>query len=322
MRKQFLVLILGLFLLMICGAPALHAQLGIRRLNITVTDTSGAGIPDVKIKVTCPDVSGLKVEEKTNKKGLATVSLLEEAKKINLYMEKEGYQPLKTEEPFSVKLGTTDKTYVMYRNDEMTPEQKKEVDEKQHEATADFNKGIELFEAGNFKDCIDEFNKALEIRPDWLEAYQNLSAAYFRLENYEKAIEYAKKTLELDPKLVQSVRLLTVAYSKLGDEKTARMYEEKLRKMEGVKISAEEYFNMGAVAANEHNDQQALEHFKKAVEVKPDYAEAHYQLALCMIRLGKTEEAVPELQKYLEIAPDGKDAANTKQLLQAFSKTK
>jgi tetratricopeptide (TPR) repeat protein len=296
----------------------LYAQLNIRRINFLILDTENKPVQGAIVRITSPDQKGFNLEENTNKKGVAVVTLISTVKNIYVEVESEGYQSLKTKNTIKPPLGTTDKRYTLFRLGELTPEQKKEAAEKKWKAKMHFEKGVELFGEKDFEECIEEFNKALEYNPDWLEVYQNLAGAYFSLENYEEAIKYAKKTLEIDPELALSIRLLMVAYSKLGDEETARKYEDQYRKMEGVEISGEEHFNMGAVAANEGNDEKALGHFRKAVEVKPEFADGHYQLALCLIRLGRSDEALPSLEKYLELAPEGKEAGNAKALLQAF----
>ena len=175
---------------------------------------------------------------------------------------------------------------------------------------------MELFQVEDFSGAGEQFKKAVETKPDFLEAHQNLAAAYFQAELYQEAIEAAKKALEIKPDSVQTLKLISVSYSRLGDEKTALEYQDKLKALSGAEFSPEEIFNMGAVAANEGRDEEAAEYFRKVTELKPDFALAYYQLGLTYFRLKYMEAAKTVLEKYLELDPEGENAKTAQALLQ------
>ena len=298
-----------------------------RRLKLEVKGTDNCPIDGVKITLTSPEKSDFKKTVVTDKKGQVIFLVQMEIKNANFLLEKKGYKNLndyvilkrirKSQEDLYYE-----RSFILYRTDELTPEEKVQQYESTKQALSFFNKGMELFQAEDFSGSVEQFKKAIEIKADFLEAYQNLAAAYFRKESYKNAIEAAKKALEINPNLVQTLKLISVTYSKMGDEKTALEYQDKLKKLPGAEFSPEEIFNMGAVEANEGRDEEAEKLFKKATEMKPDFALAYYQLGLVSFRLKKMEEAKAALEKYLKIEPDGENAKTSKTLIQYINKEK
>ena len=267
-----------------------------RRLKLEVKDTDGKPIEGVKITLTTPEKDDYKKVVSTNKKGQTTFLLHMEIKNVNFLLEKEGYQNLQDSKELR-RIRTSQEalyyehSFILYRTDELSPEQKIQQYKASQEALSFFNKGMELFQVEDFSGASEQFKKAVETKPDFLEAHQNLAAAYFQAELYQEAIEAAKKALEIKPDTAQTLKLISVSYSRLGDEKTALEYQDKLKELSDAEFSPEEIFNMGAVAANEGRDEEAAEYFRKATEMKPDFALAYYQLGLTYFRLKYMEAA-------------------------------
>jgi tetratricopeptide (TPR) repeat protein len=63
-----------------------------------------------------------------------------------------------------------------------------------------YNKGIFLFELGNYLEAKEYFDKALEINPQFIIALNNKGSLLYKLENYKGSIEYYDKALAIDEK--------------------------------------------------------------------------------------------------------------------------
>jgi len=307
-------------ILLILGCALLFSQTAARRVLIEVKDTTGKPVEKVKITITNSERGDFKKEYFTNKKGQSAFFLPLEIKAAGFLLEKEGYQNhQETVQLTSVKKSQEEMSYeipfVLFQVNELTPDQQRQTQEVNRKALGFFDKGIEFFNSGNFKDAIGQFERALEAKPDFLEALENLASAYFRAEQYEKAIGAAQKVAEINPQSPQMVKLISVAYSKLGDEKKALEYQEKLKSFPDTEFSAEELYNMGVVEANKGNDGEATKYFEKATLAKPDFALAHYHLGLCYFRLNNGAGAKKELEKYLSLEPEGEYAKTAKALL-------
>lgn len=310
---------LTLFLLFL-GYSCLYSQTSARRVLVEVRDSSHRPIDKVKITVSSIERNPLRKEYFTTKRGQAAFLLPIEIKSADFILEKEGYQRHQE----SVELTKVRKLqdemsyqipFTLYLINELTPAQRLQKQDVDQRVLDSFAKGIELFNSGNFREAIAQFEKSVEVKADFLEAYQNLASSYFRVGEYEKAIETAQKALEIDQKPAQMIKLISVAYSKLGNENRALEYQEKLKYLPDAEFSAEELFNLGVVEANKGKDGEAAEYFEKAVLAKPEFGLAHYQLGLCYFRLNRLEGAKRELEKYLSMEPDGENAKTAKALL-------
>ncbi len=76
-----------------------------------------------------------------------------------------------------------------------------------------------------YERSIEDFNKAIELDPDNAEAYNNRGAAYFYLNQYERAIEDFNKTIELYPNHNKAYNSREMALNKLGDKKGVPGFE-------------------------------------------------------------------------------------------------
>jgi len=61
------------------------------------------------------------------------------------------------------------------------------------------SQSLTLFQAGRYADCIASARKALELRPDYAAAWNNVMAAYNALSDWDNAIAAGEKAATLDP---------------------------------------------------------------------------------------------------------------------------
>jgi tetratricopeptide (TPR) repeat protein len=114
---------------------------------------------------------------------------------------------------------------------------------------------------------IEEYNKALNLDPDYANALNMAAYEYMKLKNFEKAVEYFKRYVSVLPGQPNPLDSLAEAYLRMG------------------KLD------------------QAVENYEKALEVKPDFYASMAALAyVCALREDYSE-ASEWLKKYIEAAP-------------------
>lgn len=105
----------------------------------------------------------------------------------------------------------------------------------QEDAKANFNEASALLAVGENMAAIEKYKKAIDIDPNFSDAYLNLGAAYLNLwhktkseEHLQKSIEASKKSLELASGGYRNRINLGVAYSKLRDKEpeALKLFEE------------------------------------------------------------------------------------------------
>jgi tetratricopeptide (TPR) repeat protein len=131
------------------------------------------------------------------------------------------------------------------------------------------NIGASLAQAGRHQEAIVEYEKALQINPNFGTAYLNMGGSYRYLGNNQKAIECFQKALAIDPNDVNALN------------------------------------NLAAVYAESNKLDEAIIYFKKAIEIDPNNALFHEGLGLAHVKLGQYKEASECFQKAIE--KDSKD---------------
>jgi tetratricopeptide (TPR) repeat protein len=119
-----------------------------------------------------------------------------------------------------------------------------------------------------------EFQKALEINPNYFEAHRLYSIYLRTMKRYPEAIEHAKRCDELNPLLMPAKSHLALTYY------YARQYES------------------------------AAQQYRLLIKDNPEMETAHAGLSAVLLKMGKEEEAVREWQKALTLAGD-EESANT-----------
>ncbi len=78
-----------------------------------------------------------------------------------------------------------------------------------------------------FDKAISDFDKSLEIKPNYIPAYFGLGYCYQKKNNFAKAIYNLEKTIELDPEHLQAYKTIVDIYNKIGNFEKANYYNKK-----------------------------------------------------------------------------------------------
>jgi tetratricopeptide (TPR) repeat protein len=77
------------------------------------------------------------------------------------------------------------------------------------------NQSMAYYHAGRYQECIGACRKALELQPNYAEAYNNICTAYNQLQKYDSAIIACNKAVELKPDFQLAKNNLNWAKSQL-----------------------------------------------------------------------------------------------------------
>ncbi len=124
----------------------------------------------------------------------------------------------------------------------------------------------------NYQKAIEEFNKAIQLNPNYADAYHNLANTFLQSGQPEKAIASYQKSLEINPTIWQS------------------------------------HLALGAIYFDQKDYQQAKSHILEAISIKPNNPDLYSNLGLIYLKIGDYEKAVSSLNKALEIDPNNNRA--------------
>ncbi len=149
---------------------------------------------------------------------------------------------------------------------------------------------------------LEMYQMALDVRPNFGRARNNLGVALRRRGRVEEAIAQYKAALEEDPKFAEARSNLGAAYYSVGRTDEAIREFEMATRSGG--SNAYYYHHLGVIQYQQGHFQEALQQFKKAISRDAGLADARYYLAETYMKLGDREKAIEAYRKTLEVDPN------------------
>jgi tetratricopeptide (TPR) repeat protein/ubiquinone/menaquinone biosynthesis C-methylase UbiE len=161
-------------------------------------------------------------------------------------------------------------------------------------------------ELRQFDLAIDNYKKALVIKPDYSDAFCNIGIVQKKIGDLDESIISYKKAIKFNP-------LHAVAYYHLGNalKEQGKLEEaiEVYNKVLSIKPDyADAYYNLGNALKDQGKLEEAVGVYKKALAIKSDYAKVYNNMGVALKDQGKLEEAIEAYNKAIALKPDYADA--------------
>lgn len=146
------------------------------------------------------------------------------------------------------------------------------------------NSGIDKTNKADFRGALEDFNKSIELNPDWALTYFSKAIVFHNLRRLEDAYENYTKAIELDNKMIDA------------------------------------YYNRAHVLLiekeiSENDIKKALSDLEKSIELDNKFVDAIYYAAVVKMKLKDYKGAVEELDKVLKIEPEAINSRALKKLI-------
>jgi len=132
-----------------------------------------------------------------------------------------------------------------------------------------FLSGILAWEAGNYEQAKTAFKQAIDLDPEYSDAYNNLGILYMRDKEYTEAESAFHKALE-NPLYLTPEKALV---------------------------------NLGKLMEAEKNDKAAEQYYRHAIKLKPGFFQAYYNLGMLFYRLENFRLAAAVFDQAVKLAP-------------------
>ncbi|MBI5063913.1 MAG: tetratricopeptide repeat protein, partial [Desulfatitalea sp.] len=201
---------------------------------------------------------------------------------------------------------------------------------------AHFNKGLIHLHRKEFQAAITDFGKAIELKPQWAQAFNYLGQACEGVNDLERAEQCYAKAHTLDPDMIPACFNLAQRLKARGyQEEATRLFEHavaiqpdsvaainnlgnmyRARQRFDAAIDcyrhilvlepdlAEGHYNLGSALRLNESYQQAAIHLHRAVQLRPDYADAWNNLALTFKNMGDLDRALLCFNRAIALNPD------------------
>jgi len=175
------------------------------------------------------------------------------------------------------------------------------------DAETAFAEGNKLFDANDIERAIEAYKQAVDLNPDFGEAYFQLGISYAIREKAEEMMpanepitEEEEATPTPAPKKSKNKKeeVVRTKKSEKAFENAVKVYKKFLAK--NPKDAAAYYF-IGRSYDKLDEDTDALKSLREAVKINPDNSEYQTELGKILMKLAQYDEAVRVLKKALEL---------------------
>lgn len=173
------------------------------------------------------------------------------------------------------------------------------VNTQESKSVVNYKEGISHTKAGRFAQAVESYQKAIELNPQYAEAYHELGYALFKLGKYNESLEASVKAAKLRPKNAETYRNLGDTYKALNQiDKACENYTQ-------AKNLLPKHFQTITKLANcfiqQGDSESAINTYNDLVKIQPNNAVAHYELGKLYNSLSRSEEAMDEYTKLLKL---------------------
>ncbi|HTG89930.1 MAG TPA: tetratricopeptide repeat protein [Vicinamibacterales bacterium] len=291
------------------------AQTG--RVQGKVVDDKDAAVPGAQILVTAiPDQGGQKWQATSDKNGNYIIGTLPKSGQYLVVAKKEGVG--EDEARVSVKIGNfTTTNFKLSAAVRVSEEQAK----KNQEIKKYFEAGVAAAQAGNHQAAVDAFTAAGTAMPTCADCFFNVGVSQQMMKNSAGAEAAFKKAIELRPNYPEAYNALAALYTadkKMDEAAAASAKAAELSVAAGGGGNADSLYSAGVGLWNANKFAEAGSTFEAAVKVNANHADSHFMLGKVNLNLGKLKEAAQEFEMYLKLEPNGKNAAEAKTTFEAL----
>ena len=161
-----------------------------------------------------------------------------------------------------------------------------------------------------YEESIEHYTKAIDIKPDFANAYNNRGNAYGDKGDYDLAIEDYTKAIQFNPNYAEAYNNRGIAYGDKGDYD--RAIEDYTKAIQLNPNDAETYYNRGNAYGDKGDYDLAIEDYTKAIQLNPNYAEAYNNRGNAYGDKGDYDRAIEDYNEAIQRNPNYDAAYNNR----------
>ncbi len=164
--------------------------------------------------------------------------------------------------------------------------------------------GTSLVQQGSIRAGLEKLLEAAKLDPTNSAIHQELALAYRDLEEFQLSLDHFKKALELRPEFPQAWNNMGTVYLLLGQWDLAINCFQMAVGDILYRTPNFAYSNLGLAYIKKEQYQKAIDSFQKALKFAPSYSPARTNLGLALERMNRWEEAMDAYQDAISVDPE------------------
>ena len=169
-----------------------------------------------------------------------------------------------------------------------------------------YNLGLAYYHSGQTEQAITAYQKAIQLEPNFADAYGGLGVIYWRTGNLDAAIRHCQKAIKIAPENIEFHQNLTRIYWQKGMYNAASVGYRIILELNPSDENA--LHHLGLIFLSKQEYDEAVSCFQKVLKINPDSALTHGALGVAYYKLGEKGLAIQEFQEVLRLDPRNQNA--------------
>ena len=171
-----------------------------------------------------------------------------------------------------------------------------------------FLRAVSLLGTGmeNSKQEEEYYRKALELRPNYPEALNNLAVLLRAVKDDTASAQCYREALRLRPGYPEAHYNYAVLLQAMGSPGGAMDHYQEALNLRPEYVDA--HYGLGSLHSSAGNRESAIHHYEEALRLRPEYADVHNNLAILLEDSGEHQRAHGNYEEALRINPDYPEA--------------
>lgn len=195
-------------------------------------------------------------------------------------------------------------TLTVIRDTENTPRNPIEIADLK--VQSHYNLGLAYYHNDKIEKAIAAYQTAIQLEPNFAEAYGGLGIIYRRTGDLEAAIRHCQKAIKIAPENIAFHRNLTQIYWQKGMYDRAAIGYRIILELNPSDESA--LHHLGIILLSKQEYDEAVSCFQKVLQRNPDNVLTHGALGTAYYKLGEENLAIHEFQEVLRLDPQNPNA--------------
>lgn len=151
-----------------------------------------------------------------------------------------------------------------------------------------------------YTDAVDAFKRAVDLDPQYTDAYLNLGIVYNKLDMHREAIDILRQVLQIEPDHAGALLQIGVSYAMIKEYRAAVTMLEKAADME---MDAMAYYALGISYAALNMGSEAIRALQSAVDLDGEFLDAYVALGFAYAAVKNWRQGIKLLNRAVLVAP-------------------
>ncbi len=169
-----------------------------------------------------------------------------------------------------------------------------------------YNLGLAYYHNGQVEKAVAAYEKAIQLEPNFADAYGGLGVIYWRRGDLNAAIRHCQKAIKIAPENIEFHQNLTRIYWQKGMYDAAAVGYRIILELNPSDENA--LHHLGLILLSKQEYREAVSCFQEVLKRNPDSALTHGALGTAYYKLGEKGLAIQEFQEVLRLDPRNENA--------------